>query len=233
MSVAEGREIEIKLALASAAEGRRWLEEGGFRLRKARVFEDNVLFDTPDRRLRAAASLLRLRQAGDTVRLTFKGPATYEKHKSREELEIQLSDAGLGARILERLGFEPVFRYQKYRTEYGEAGAAGVVTLDETPIGDFFELEGAPEWIDRTAARFGFREADYITPATPRCTSSRGATAAWRRGTWCSGEAGGAAPSSDSPGRSPGPRGHPAPKGRLTEAQRPNATIVRWCTPKR
>ncbi len=163
MSVAEGREIEIKLALASAAEGRRWLEEGGFRLRKARVFEDNVLFDTPDRRLRAAASLLRLRQAGDTVRLTFKGPATYEKHKSREELEIQLSDAGLGARILERLGFEPVFRYQKYRTEYGEAGAAGVVTLDETPIGDFFELEGAPEWIDRTAVHFGFREADYIT----------------------------------------------------------------------
>jgi len=163
MSAAGEREVEIKLALASAAEGRRMLEAGGFRLLKARVFEDNTLFDTPDRRLRAAASLLRLRQAGDAVMLTFKGPATYEKHKSREELELRLSDAVLDARLLARLGFEPVFRYQKYRTEYGEAGAEGVVTLDETPIGDYFELEGAPDWIDRTAARFGFREADYIT----------------------------------------------------------------------
>ena len=135
MSVAAEREIEIKLALASVAEGRRLLEAGGFRLLKARIFEDNTLFDTPDRRLRAAASLLRLRQAGDAVVLTYKGPATFEKHKSREELEIRLSDAGLAARILERLGFEPVFRYQKYRTEYEEPGAAGVVTVDETPIG--------------------------------------------------------------------------------------------------
>lgn len=163
MSAAGEREIEIKLALESAAEGRRRLEAGGFRPVKPRVFEDNLLFDTPERRLRAAGSLLRLRQAGDAAALTYKGPATFEKHKSREELEIQLSDALLAARLLERLGFEPVFRYQKYRTEYAERDGHGVVTLDETPIGDFLELEGAPEWIDRTAARFGFREADYIT----------------------------------------------------------------------
>ena len=28
----------------------------------------------------------------------------------------------------------------------------GVIELDETPAGDFLELEGPPEWIDATAA---------------------------------------------------------------------------------
>jgi adenylate cyclase class 2 len=35
--------------------------------------------------------------------------------------------------------------------------------LDETPVGAFLELEGAPRWIDRTARSLGFRESDYIT----------------------------------------------------------------------
>jgi adenylate cyclase class 2 len=35
--------------------------------------------------------------------------------------------------------------------------------LDETPIGEFLELEGEPGWIDRTARELGFSEADYIT----------------------------------------------------------------------
>ena len=160
---ASGREIEIKLPLPDAAAGRRLLDAAGFRLLQSRVFEANTLFDSPDGRLRAAASLLRLRQAGPRVLLTFKGPATFQKHKSREELEIELSDATTAAQILARLGFLPVVRYEKYRTEYAEAGQPGLVTLDETPIGDFLELEGPPEWIDRTAARLGFREADYIT----------------------------------------------------------------------
>jgi adenylate cyclase class 2 len=35
--------------------------------------------------------------------------------------------------------------------------------LDQTPIGDFLELEGAAQWIDRTARTLGFSPADYIT----------------------------------------------------------------------
>jgi adenylate cyclase class 2 len=35
--------------------------------------------------------------------------------------------------------------------------------LDETPIGWYMELEGAPRWIDRTARELGFSEDDYIT----------------------------------------------------------------------
>jgi adenylate cyclase, class 2 len=65
--------------------------------------------------------------------------------------------------ILARLGHHPVFRYEKFREEYERPGQHGTITLDETPIGSFLELEGAPKWIDRTARQLGFSRADYIT----------------------------------------------------------------------
>jgi adenylate cyclase class 2 len=44
---------------------------------------------------------------------------------------------------------EPVFRYEKWRTEYLDG--RGLCVVDETPIGIYAELEGEPEWIDSTA----------------------------------------------------------------------------------
>ena len=37
------------------------------------------------------------------------------------------------------------------------------MTLDETPIGNFIELEGEPQWIDQTANELGFPESTYVT----------------------------------------------------------------------
>ena len=104
-----------------------------------------------------------MRQAGRTQTLTFKGPPLPAKHKTREELELEISSAGTMGTIIERLGLRPVFRYEKYRAEFRRPGSAGTVTLDETPIGWYLELEGAPRWIDRTARELGFSEEDYIT----------------------------------------------------------------------
>lgn len=157
------REIEIKLRIESASSARRILQRAGFRVRHRRVFEDNIVFDTADLALRQAGKLLRVRHAGQDVLVTYKGPATPGKHKSREEIEVMSSHAGRTALIFERLGFGRVFRYQKYRTEYARPRELGVVTLDETPIGCFLEVEGAPRWIDRTARRLGFQASDYIT----------------------------------------------------------------------
>jgi adenylate cyclase class 2 len=39
----------------------------------------------------------------------------------------------------------------------------GLVTLDETPIGAFLELEGPSYWIDQTATQLGFSGDEYIT----------------------------------------------------------------------
>ncbi len=159
----QNREIEIKLRVAGAPAARRILRKAGFRVHRPRVFEDNIVVDTADLALRQAGQLLRIRQTGREVLLTYKGPVEPGKHKSREELEVTLADAGQVALMFERLGFHQVFRYQKYRTEYTRLRERGTVTLDETPIGCFLEIEGAPEWIDRTARKLGFEESSYIT----------------------------------------------------------------------
>jgi adenylate cyclase class 2 len=63
--------------------------------------------------------------------------------------------------ILRALGFEPTFRYEKYRAQWSDG--TGHVVFDETPIGNFGEIEGSPRWIDRTARALGIVRSDYIT----------------------------------------------------------------------
>jgi adenylate cyclase class 2 len=162
-----GREIEIKIAVRDARTARRLLRLRGFRVWKRRVFEKNIVFDTPDLQLRNNSKLLRLREAHE-VTLTYKGPPTVARHKSREEVELQISDARAMAAIVEHLGFAPIFRYEKYRTEFQLPGETGVVTIDETPIGVFIEIEGTPRWIDKTARNLEFTPADYVTASYSR-----------------------------------------------------------------
>lgn len=162
------RENEIKLAVPDARRGRALLRAGGFRVVRPRVFETNTVFDTPERTLRARSALVRIRQAGRAATLTYKGPPALGRHKSREELEFAVENAHVPAALLERLGFAPVWRYEKYRTEFRRPGNAGTAMLDETPAGVYLELEGTPAWIDRTARALGFHEADYITASYGR-----------------------------------------------------------------
>jgi len=163
MAAHSGVEIEIKLMVADAAKGRGILRRAGFHISRRKVFESNTVFDRPEGTLRGAGCLLRVRDAGGKATLTYKGAAEADsKYKSREELEVEVPDAGAITAIVERLGFEPVFRYEKYRTEYRQTGGGGVATLDETPIGVYLELEGAADWIDRTASQLGFAESEYI-----------------------------------------------------------------------
>ena len=163
MTGANREEVEIKLRIASEDRGKELLTAAGFSVCTPRHFESNVLFDTPDHRLRRDGRLLRVRQVGEKEPLlTYKGPGRAAKHKVREEIQLSISDAVAFAAILDILGLEPAFRYEKYRTEYERPGEPGIATLDHTPIGGFLELEGPPHWIDATAKELGFAESDYI-----------------------------------------------------------------------
>jgi len=154
-------ETEIKLPVASLEEVKRRIDALAFRLKTPRTFESNVLHDTSDAALRGRGCLLRLRETGGNAILTYKGPGKAGKHKVREELEVSLGEARAASLILQRLGYHPVFRYEKYRTEYTDG--AGILTLDETPIGCYLELEGSAEWIDDAAEKLGYEEGEYIT----------------------------------------------------------------------
>jgi adenylate cyclase, class 2 len=157
------REVEIKLSLPSAAHGRRLLRQAGFRVSRRRVYEDNLVFDTPQGQLRSGSLLLRLRVAGSVATLTFKGPPSKGRFKSRLESETSVSDPAACREILRRLGFRQVYRYEKYRTHYLRPDDQGVVALDETPVGVFLELEGPPAWIESTARLLGFGVGSYIS----------------------------------------------------------------------
>ncbi len=121
-----------------------------------------MVWDTPERTLKGRGEILRVRQYGGKTILTYKGVSTLTQHKSREEIELELSDAEAAGMILNRLGYQPAYRYEKFRTEYIRPAEDGVVTLDETPIGSYLELEGDGEWIDRVAAELGFHLSDYV-----------------------------------------------------------------------
>jgi adenylate cyclase class 2 len=158
------REVEVKLKIQDPQVVAALLIEHGFRVIHERAFESNVLFDTPDRALRAERRLLRVREFGGVATFTYKGTPETGRYKSREELETDVADGGMLRLMLDRLGYRPFFRYEKYRTVYQQPGeTAGLAVLDETPIGCWIELEGTPEWIDANAARLGFSQQQYIT----------------------------------------------------------------------
>jgi len=157
-------ETEVKLRLPQGAEhARALLERHGFVVTFQRQLEADQTFDLPTRELRGSGRLLRLRTIGNQWTLTYKGPADHSIYKSREEIETGLSDGAAFAHILERLGYQHSFAYEKFRTVFKAPGEQGIVTLDETPIGDFLELEGPGSWIDSTARKLGFTAADYVT----------------------------------------------------------------------
>ena len=80
--------------------------------------------------------------------------------KIREERETRVSDPEETAAILARLGLAPRFRYEKRREEWTIEGCA--VALDETPIGNFVEVEGNPPAIRRVVVALGLDVADAV-----------------------------------------------------------------------
>lgn len=155
-------ENEIKVAVPDLPALEARLRSFGFQIHRPRVFETNLIYDTADGGLRSHGQLIRIRQAGEETIFTYKGPATVARHKHREELEVHVDEPATMGLILERLGYVPRFRYEKFRTEWAIPGDEGVLMVDETPVGNYMELEGPANWIDPIAVRLGYAESDYL-----------------------------------------------------------------------
>jgi adenylate cyclase class 2 len=156
-------EIEIKFRVPNLASLTARLQSLGLKQTTPRTREMNTLFDLPGRPLRAKGDLLRLRKYGDTWLLTHKARAANDDgpHKIRVETETRVADGEQMQAILTALQFQPAFRYEKFRAEW--SGERGHVVIDETPIGNFAEIEGRPDWIDSIARDLGVAPDQYIT----------------------------------------------------------------------
>ena len=155
-------EIEIKFRVTNLERLITLLQTLGFRQVTPRAHEMNTLFDLPGQPLRKRGDLLRLRKYGDNWVLTHKSKGKQKDgpHKVRVETETRLEDGTKMEAILRALQFEPSFRYEKFRAEWKRD--EGHVVIDETPIGNFGEIEGPAEWIDTVARELKIDPKDYL-----------------------------------------------------------------------
>jgi adenylate cyclase, class 2 len=155
------KEIEIKFRITDLRALRRRLRAAKFRLLTPRTHEMNTLYDLPGQPLRKRGDLLRLRKYGKDWLLTHKAKGTTGRHKTRVETETKVEDGEKMDAILLALRFLPTFRYEKFRAEWSDG--RGQVVVDETPIGNFGEIEGPARWIDHTAKSLGILPENYLT----------------------------------------------------------------------
>jgi adenylate cyclase class 2 len=186
----QSAEIELKFPIHDLAHLQSVLPGLGFLLDTPRTFEQNTLYDTAARTLRESRQILRVRQYGDIWTVTHKRqPAASlnndtARYKIRIETETHVDDGPALGAIFEQLGYAPVFRYEKFRTEWSQIASTIVgplftdaaysaevstpnprshLVIDETPIGDYAELEGPPAWIDQALAKLGVDPATCLT----------------------------------------------------------------------
>lgn len=159
--MASPKEIEIKFVIEDIRGLTRQLKKAGFRLKTRRTHEINTLYDLPSQSLRKRGELLRVRKYGNDWLVTHKSKGSEGKHKVRVETETCVGDGRKMEAIFRALGYQPSFRYEKFRAEWTDG--SGQVVIDETPIGNFGEIEGPARWIDRSARALAIGPDQYIT----------------------------------------------------------------------
>ncbi|MEW6210860.1 MAG: class IV adenylate cyclase [Acidobacteriota bacterium] len=169
-------EIEVKLACDDLDRFRRAGMD--LKLTAPRHFEDNWLLDSVDQKLFNAGAALRVRFVNDHGLVTYKGivrESARSPLKVREEIECDTSDPHALITLFERLGFHRSFRYQKYRTIYSLriGGEEIEVVFDETPLGNFIELEGDETRVLSALEAAGFTTADFIRESYPELQAAR------------------------------------------------------------
>jgi adenylate cyclase class 2 len=169
-------EVEVKIACDDLNR----LRNAGLELVLARPrhFEDNWLLDSSEHTLFNRGAALRIRSVEGKGWVTYKGVVRQSADsplKIREEIETETCEPERMTELFERLGFHRTFRYQKYRTIYELAleGHELEVAFDETPMGNFIEIEGDESPVLRALEMSGFSTEDIIRESYPELQAAR------------------------------------------------------------
>jgi adenylate cyclase class 2 len=130
-------EIEAKFYIQNPEPFKENLIRQGAKLVSERILERNWRFDTPSRTLTSKGEVLRIRE-DRRFRLTYKRPISGTLE--RTEIEVEVQDSTKTRLLLEALGFEVFYLYEKFRETFKLDDVE--IVLDEVPYGCFVEIEG-------------------------------------------------------------------------------------------
>jgi len=132
-------EVEIKAYAPDIGRVETRLRELGANFLIERLEED-VYFASPSWDPASRDEALRVRTTPGGSFLTYKGPKMDDITKTREEVEVVVSNAEDTITLLNRLGFEPVAEIKKIRRVY-EVKEFLIMLDDVFGVGSFVEIE--------------------------------------------------------------------------------------------
>ncbi len=151
------KEIEIKFAVDN--EGKmisRLIAAGAEKVSEG--LEHNEVFDNGE--IRHKGILLRLRKTKNKNVLTFKTTIKKAEFKEANEIEIEISDFERMKEILQGLGYDIFWIYEKQKTKFILGGT--IISLDRLPFATFIEIEGSEAGIRSAIAKLGLDPAKGI-----------------------------------------------------------------------
>ncbi len=159
-------EIEVKFLDINPTQIKRKLIKLGAKKVFAKVYRRRV-FDYPDRKLDREGAWLRLRDEGDSIKLTYKKRlGVKDMHggkindRGMEEIEVNVSGFDKTAKLFKRLGFIEKFYEENRRVRYLFNGVE--IDIDYYPmIKPYLEIE-ANSWkdVDETINLLGLNPKD-------------------------------------------------------------------------
>ncbi len=156
----EKLETEIKFYLSDNQTIRKGISDLGARS-CGKFFEKNLRFEDKRKTLKRKKLLLRLRR-DKTTTLTIKSPLAKADNEfiKMKELEVEVSDFDTMSHILQTLGFHCEQVYEKWRETF--VLNETLFCLDSMPFGNFLEIEGQEEDIQKYVSRLGLQWSQRI-----------------------------------------------------------------------
>ncbi|MBW3020471.1 class IV adenylate cyclase [Candidatus Woesearchaeota archaeon] len=152
-------EIEVKILEIDVEDIKKKMEELNAQFLKS-VFQKNYVYHNDY--TNKEKILVRIRDEGEDVFITVKGPSVIEdNHKIREELEFNLKDEPKLKRMLELMGFSKK-AYYEYKRQYYKLKGCVVEIIEAPKIPIFMEIEGNKEDIEGVANLLGFTKDDFF-----------------------------------------------------------------------
>ncbi|MBM3208807.1 class IV adenylate cyclase [Candidatus Shapirobacteria bacterium] len=157
------KEIEIKYQITDIASFRNSLKKLGGKS-SGEFFQRTTRFETVNRDLEKKGLFLRVR-TGEENTLTIKRKSKEDKnYREREEWETEISNPEAVIKGLKALGYTKLLIMEKYRETFILPSFPNLkVTIDRLPFGNFTEIEGEEEDIEKMIAKLNLSGQERIT----------------------------------------------------------------------